>query len=169
MARTVLAASTPVPVDRDITVVVEQDIPNPPPLAVGGDAGRIAREMTRHMAITAQRSHVDAGISTFLTLVGRANRPWTRAELESQFRYLRIPFESVVISHERTLSTRDRARNVAQDAANFIAGGGVAGVVADEATMETPMEMDRRPMIAAIAAVVLGLAVLIGVMVWGGK
>lgn len=169
MARTILARTTPVPTDRDITVVIEQTIPRPPPLAVGGDAARAASEMMRHMGVTAQRVHVDAGTVSFLILIGRPNRPWTRAELEAQMRFLRIPFDSIVISHERNLTPAQRARNVVQGAADFVAGGGVAGVVADEVTSEEPpMEMDRRPMIAAIAAVVLGLAVLIGVMVWGG-
>lgn len=175
MARTVLARTTPVPTDRDITVVIEQAIPRVPPLAVGGDAARAASEMMRHMSVTSQRSHVDAGVSSFLTLVGRANRPWTRAELEGQMRYLRIPFESISISHD---TAAPRRSGLLSSAARAIPGIGPAvGAGLDSAAgaadgllgEEPPMEMNRTPLIAGIAAIVVGLGILVAIMVWGGK
>lgn len=174
MARTVLAANTPVPTDRPIRVVITQDVERgDAPTAPAERVERAVGELGRHMGRDSVRTRIESAggvpVTVYTTVEGRPIRPWTRAELEGQYRYLRIPFASISISYEQTLSPVQRARRLAEQGADFIASGGVAGAVADEATMDPPMEMDRRPLIAGIAAIVVGLAILVGILVWGGE
>lgn len=173
MADTVLGRSTPVPTDRAIRVTIRRVDAVVRREAPAGDADRTAalegmrRELSRHVALSGSylRSFKLRGQITGVEFYysGRAVRAWTRAELEGQLRYLGIPFSSIIVATSTAPTRAETVRNVVEGASRFVAGGGVAGVVADEVAADgtMPAPVDRKPLIYGLIAVVAGIIIAI--------